>query len=89
MFFNESIKFSILQIIKICLTIPLLWVFSTHEGLPWWLSGRVHLSVQVLSLDWEDPLEKAMANHSSVLAWRLSPTKEPGKLQSVGSQRVR
>ena len=43
----------------------------------------------VLSLGWEDPLEKEMATHSSILAWRIPWTEEPGGLQSVGSQRVR
>ena len=42
----------------------------------------------VQSLDWEDPLEKEMATHSSVLAWRIPWTEEPGRLQSTGSQRV-
>ena len=42
----------------------------------------------VQSLDWEDPLEKGMATHSSILAWRNSWTEEPGVLQSMGSQRV-
>ena len=44
---------------------------------------------QVRSLGWEDPLEKRTATHSSVLAWRISWTEEPGALQSMGSQRVR
>ena len=44
---------------------------------------------RVRSLDWEDPLEKEMATHSSTLAWKIAWTKEPGRLQSVGSQRVR
>ena len=44
---------------------------------------------QVLSLGRGDPLEKAMAPHSSVLAWKIPWTEEPGRLQSVGSQRVR
>ena len=43
---------------------------------------------QVLSLDQEDPLEKGMATHSSILAWRISWTEETGGLQSIGSQRV-
>ena len=43
---------------------------------------------QVLSLGREDPLEKGMATHSSVLAWRIPCTEEPGGLQSMGSQRV-
>ena len=44
---------------------------------------------RVQSLDWEDPLENGMATHSSILAWRIPRTEEPGGLQSMGSQRVR
>ena len=44
---------------------------------------------RVLSLGMEDTLEKEMAAHSSILAWRIPWTKEPGGLQSMGSQRVR
>ena len=43
----------------------------------------------VRSLIWEDPLEKGMATHSSILAWRIPWTEEPGRLQSMGLQRVR
>ena len=43
----------------------------------------------VWSLGQEDPLEKGMATHSSILAWRILWTEEPGRLQSMGSQRVR
>ena len=43
----------------------------------------------VRSLGWEDPLEKEMATHSRILAWRIPWTEEPGGLQSLGSQRVR
>ena len=39
-------------------------------------------------LGWEDPLEKGMATHSSILAWRILWTEKPGGLQSVGLQRV-
>jgi len=42
----------------------------------------------VLSPGWEDPLEKEMATHSSILAWRIPLTEEPGRLQSIGLQRV-
>ena len=42
----------------------------------------------VRSLGREDPLEKEMATHSSILAWRIPWTEEPGGLQSMGSQRV-
>ena len=44
--------------------------------------------LQSRSLDWEDPLEKDMATHSSTLAWKILWTEEPGRLQSTGSQRV-
>ena len=43
---------------------------------------------RVRSLGWEDPLEKEMATHSSILAWRIPWTEELGRLQSMGSQRV-
>ena len=43
-------------------------------------------SIQCLS--WEDPLEKGLATHSIILAWRIPWTEEPGGLQSMGSQRV-
>ena len=42
----------------------------------------------VKSLDWEDPLEKGRTTHSSILAWRIPKTEEPGGLQSMGLQRV-
>ena len=42
----------------------------------------------VRSLGWEDPLEEGIATHSSILAWRTLWTEEPGRLQSLGSQRV-
>ena len=55
-----------------------------------WL--RIHLQcrreTRVRSLHWEDPLEKEMATHSSILAWRIPWTEEPGGLQSRGSQRI-
>ena len=44
---------------------------------------------RVQSLGWEDPLEKEMATHSSIFAWRISRTEEPGRLQSMGPQRVK
>ena len=43
---------------------------------------------QVQSLGWEDPLEKEMAIHSSTIAWKISWTEEPGREESMGSQRV-
>ena len=43
----------------------------------------------VPSMGWEDLLEKGMAIHSSILAWKIPWTEDPGGLQSIGSQRVR
>ena len=63
------------------------------SGLPRWLRGtRIRLPMQdtretrVWSLGWEVPLEKGMATHSSILAWKIPWTEEPGRLQSIGSQ---
>ena len=44
---------------------------------------------QIQSLGWEDPLQKGMATHSSILAWRIPWTEESGRLQSMELQRVR
>ena len=60
--------------------------------LPWWLRWwRICLPMQenwVLSLGWEDPLEKGMETHSSILAWKILLAEEPGRLQFTGSPRV-
>ena len=68
--------------------------------LPWSYGTRSSLVAQMIkllpamwetwvwSLGWEDPLEKEMATHSSILAWRIPWTEKPGGLQSMGSQRV-
>ena len=45
--------------------------------------------MQILSLGWKDPLEKEMATPSSILAWEIPWTEEPGGLQSMGLQSVR
>ena len=58
-------------------------VAQTVRNLPAMQETQVH------SLDREDPLEKEMATHSSILAWEIPWTEEPGGLQSIGSQRVR
>ena len=58
-------------------------VAQTVKGLP------TMLETQVRSLGWEDPLEKEMATHSSTRGWKIPWMKDPGGLQSMGSQRVR
>ena len=62
-----------------------------NVGFPMWLSGKklpAKQEMQVQSLGWEDPLEKEMATHSIILAWKIPWTKEPGGLQSMGLKRV-
>ena len=67
------------------------WPSTSSEGFP---GGSVVMSppakqeTRLRSLGQEDPLEKEMAIHSSILAWRIPWTEEPGRLQSTGSQRV-
>ena len=59
-------------------------------GLLRWFNGKESTSVQetwVQSLDQEDSLEKKMVTHSSVLAWEIPQTEEPGRLQSMGSRK--
>ena len=60
-------------------------------GFPGGSDGKAsvyNVETQVRSLGREDPLEKEMATHSSILAWKIPRTEEPGRLQSMGSQRV-
>ena len=69
-----------LEVLKELLSTSL--VAQTVKNLPAvWETG-------VRSLGWEDPLEKGMATHSSILAWRIPWLEEPGGLQFMGSQRV-
>ena len=66
--------------------------FSKNNGASLVAQRLKHLPAMrenwVQSLGWEDPLEKEMATHSSILAWRIPWTEEPGGLQSTGLQRV-
>ena len=64
----------------------ILFIGQMAEGLK---DLPVMQEMQVRSLGWEDPLEEEMTTHSSILAWRIPRTEEPGGLQSTGSQRVR
>ena len=60
-------------------------------GLPRWLVVKNHLPIQmsVRAPGWWDPLEKEMATHSSILAWKVPQTEQPGGLQSMRSQKSR
>ena len=79
-----------------CVLSPFL--FHNNEGLSQYYASLVAQMVEHLcamqqtwvpSLGWEDPLEKEMGTHSSILAWRIPWTEEPGGLQPMGLQRVR
>ena len=59
--------------------------------LPWWVSNKestCNAGEWVQSLGQEDPLEKEMATQSSILAWEIPQTEEPGRLQSMESQEL-
>ena len=62
------------------ITLKRMFMIAKHLPAMW--------ETRVRSLGREDPLEKEMATHSSTLAWKIPWTKEPGRLQSMGSQRV-
>ena len=68
---------------------------DVHVGLPWWLSDKESACSAGAAGDLglipglEDPLEENMATHTSILAWRIPWMEEPGRLQSIGLQRVR
>ena len=62
-------------------------------GFPWWLSGKASAcnagDQSSPFLGGKDPPEKEMPTHSSILAWKIPRTEEPGRLQAMGLQRVR
>ena len=72
------------------------WVWASSGS--WWWTGKPGMLQSmgservghgwVTKLNWEDPVEKEMGSHSSILAWRIPWTEEPGGLQSMGLQRV-
>ena len=68
-------------------------LITYYKGFPGGSDGKkknllAMLETQVQSLGWEDPLEKGMATHSSILAWGIPWTEEPGGLQSMWLQRA-
>ena len=71
---------------------PIKTELTFANRIPWWLKDSKRLppmqETQFWSLGWEDPLEKEMIAHSSILAWRIPWTEERGRLQATGSQRV-
>ena len=91
---KSIVKIYIFFIFKILEYILLEWFLQDGKKQIFrWLSGKkIHLlmqETQVRSLGWEDPLEEEMATHSSILAWKIPWTEEPGGLQSMRLQRVR
>ena len=70
------------------------YFLASYCVFPGWLSGKDPPAMQetqemIQFLSQKDTLEKGMATHSSILAWRIPWTEEPGRLQCMGSQRVR
>ena len=79
---SEKIKGSLSAVVQPCKKCSVsILIAQLVKNLP------VMQETQVQFLGWEDPLEKEMTNHSSILAWRIPWTEEPGRLQS-GLQRV-
>ena len=78
---STSFKMSILHTSNKCLVLKEFPRGSAVKNLP------AKQESQVRSLGWEDPLEEGMATHSSIRAWRIPWTEEPGGLQSMGSQK--
>ena len=69
-----------------------IYIYLYIFELLWWFGGKEPYlpmqEVQISSLGGEDPLEKEMATHSSILTWEIPWTEEPGGLQSMWSQRI-
>ena len=64
------------------------WVYRGHLGFPDGSDGKESPTMWVQFLGWEDPLEKGTVTHSSILVCRIPWTEEPGRLQSMGLQRI-
>ena len=81
-FFSVSVQFIfIVRILVFYYTVTSLVAQTVKHLTTMW-------ETQVQSLGWEDLLEEEMATHSSILAWKIPWTEEPGRLQSMGSQRA-
>ena len=66
-------------------------VFNPNSSEPWCSDGKesaCNMGDLGSSLGWKDPLEKETVTHSNILAWRIPRIEEPGRLQSMGLQRV-
>ena len=73
---------------KLCKTVFIIEICGSKETGETVKNLPAMQETRIQSLGQEDPLEKGMATHSSILAWRIPWTEEPGKLQFIGSQRV-
>ena len=82
--------FGMLESMTWCLAVLLIWSSLIMTSLVAQTVKRLSImwETRVRALGWGDPLEKEMAIHSSTIAWRIPWTEEPGRLQSMGSQRV-
>jgi len=85
---ESQLKISNPQLKKIFFSCNFMWSWASVVA-QMVKNPRAMPEIWVWSLSREDPLEKEMATHSSILAWRIPWTEEPGRLQSLGSQRVR
>ena len=81
---NSRVDLVVSRVLKklILPNLPVFWIAQMVKN----LSAVLETCVQ--SLGWEDPLEKGMLTHSSILAWRIPWTEEPGGLQSLDLERV-
>ena len=88
---EDSSTYFCIQLICFCLRNMKFWPHMDMASLVAQMVNNLPIMQEtwVQSLDQEDPLEKGMATHSSILAWRIPWTEEPGGLQSMGLQRVR
>ena len=101
MILNEVIRggmwsYRISVLIRKDTNVLIIWEFRHCRKVMWGLVSLVVQMVknlpdwtQVQSLGWEDPLEKGMTTHFSILCWRIPWTEEPGRLQTMGLQRVK
>ena len=80
--------------LELLMTVASLFTDQAGNGFPGGTGGKeptcqcCRQQTKVQSLGWEEPLEERMATHSSIPAWSISWTEEPGRIQSIGSERV-
>ena len=87
--FQEHLSYSFLLKTLLSISVPHTLLNNQASLVAWTVKNLPAMQeTQIWFLGCEDPLEKGMVTHSSILAWRIPWTEEPGRLQSMGSQRV-